>query len=92
MEAFRTPGRAKRTYRELKLLRDIRHGNVSDPRSGVDEVWMKCGKRPSLTDTRQIISLLDSFISPLNDVYVGISSLLLPSGALLSNALVTGIL
>jgi serine/threonine protein kinase len=59
MKPFSTPVLAKRTYRELKLLKHITHENV----------------RPSLrayncdlTCIHQIISLSDVFISPLEDL------------------------
>ena len=32
MKPFSTPVLAKRTYRELKLLKHLRHENVSNPR------------------------------------------------------------
>lgn len=55
MKPFSTPVLSKRTYRELKLLKHLRHENV------------RC--RLSLSLTHQIISLSDIFISPLEDIY-----------------------
>jgi p38 MAP kinase len=55
MKPFSTPVLSKRTYRELKLLKHLRHENVSDP----------CTDYP---DSAQIISLSDIFISPLEDM------------------------
>ncbi len=62
MKPFSTPVLAKRTYRELKLLKHLKHENVSSSRSGFAS-W------PPLT-LPQVISLSDIFISPLEDLYV----------------------
>ena len=63
MKPFSTPVLSKRTYRELKLLKHLRHENVT------------CSVFHSLslafTDIiSQVISLSDIFISPLEDMYV----------------------
>ena len=58
MKPFSTPVLAKRTYRELKLLKHIQHENVrySLALEAVPNLWL------------QIISLSDVFISPLEDL------------------------
>jgi serine/threonine protein kinase len=59
MKPFSTPVLAKRTYRELKLLKHIQHENVGIILPLTWEVLMV---------TPQIISLSDVFISPLEDL------------------------
>jgi p38 MAP kinase len=59
MKPFSTPVLSKRTYRELKLLKHLRHENVS--------IDSKLWSQPCLTYL-QIISLSDIFISPLEDM------------------------
>lgn len=63
MKPFSTPVLSKRTYRELKLLKHLRHENVS----GEDE--FRRGRTRRLHNHSQIISLSDIFISPLEDIY-----------------------
>ncbi|KAG2186075.1 hypothetical protein INT43_002513 [Umbelopsis isabellina] len=53
MKPFSTPVLSKRTYRELKLLKALKHENVTVNRFV----------------GQQIISLSDIFISPLEDIY-----------------------
>lgn len=66
MKPFSTPVLSKRTYRELKLLKHLKHENV---RSIPYRMWRR---RCVDTDTAlQVISLSDIFISPLEDMYVG---------------------
>lgn len=59
MKPFSTPVLSKRTYRELKLLKHLRHENVCEPVT--DRTLMDI-------DDWQIISLSDIFISPLEDM------------------------
>jgi p38 MAP kinase len=61
MKPFSTPVLAKRTYRELKLLKHLKHENVS--------LASPAHHYPMLTAV-QVISLSDIFISPLEDMYV----------------------
>lgn len=67
MKPFSTPVLSKRTYRELKLLKHLRHENVcflvTVPLGNVSS--------GSLNIYPQVISLSDIFISPLEDMYVG---------------------
>ena len=56
MKPFSTPVLAKRTYRELKLLKHLRHEIVFTPSLYSS---LRC----------KIISLSDIFISPLEDIY-----------------------
>jgi p38 MAP kinase len=58
MKPFSTPVLAKRTYRELKLLKHLRHENVSKIVSTTFKMLID-----------QVISLSDIFISPLEDMY-----------------------
>ena len=69
MKPFSTPVLSKRTYRELKLLKHLRHENVR---------WLPHQLAPpscyrhintNHSDSVQIISLSDIFISPLEDMY-----------------------
>ena len=60
MKPFSTPVLSKRTYRELKLLKHLKHENV---RLQILQM-MTCANAP------QVISLSDIFISPLEDMYV----------------------
>lgn len=63
MKPFSTPVLAKRTYRELKLLKHLKHENVGRLRLP--------HPTPLLTAfLLQVISLSDIFISPLEDMYV----------------------
>jgi p38 MAP kinase len=59
MKPFSTPVLAKRTYRELKLLKHLKHENVSLP----DIAPLQLS-----THNTQVISLSDIFISPLEDM------------------------
>lgn len=69
MKPFSTPVLAKRTYRELKLLKHLKHENVCTAPSRLDDQYEE---KKSITDTpAQVISLSDIFISPLEDMYVG---------------------
>jgi len=62
MKPFSTPVLSKRTYRELKLLKHLRHENVGYRNAtGIEQIAHKM----------QVISLSDIFISPLEDMYVG---------------------
>ncbi|OKL63970.1 Mitogen-activated protein kinase hog1 [Talaromyces atroroseus] len=62
MKPFSTPVLSKRTYRELKLLKHLRHENVSGAPPFL--------RRPEDIDSlSQVISLSDIFISPLEDIY-----------------------
>ncbi|KAJ8115423.1 hypothetical protein ONZ43_g4668 [Nemania bipapillata] len=63
MKPFSTPVLAKRTYRELKLLKHLRHENVScfSPISAINS--------SAVNNAFQVISLSDIFISPLEDIY-----------------------
>lgn len=68
MKPFSTPVLAKRTYRELKLLKHLKHENV----------WIYYRQhRVHSTYNVQVISLSDIFISPLEDMYVITQNLLL---------------
>lgn len=58
MKPFSTPVLSKRTYRELKLLKHLKHENVGPT--------MPTYKRGA--DNSQVISLSDIFISPLEDM------------------------
>lgn len=75
MKPFSTPVLSKRTYRELKLLKHLRHENVGSSRIQCALPWRElihmftCTKR-----LIQIISLSDIFISPLEDMYVVINT------------------
>ncbi|KNG46772.1 mitogen-activated protein kinase HOG1 [Stemphylium lycopersici] len=60
MKPFSTPVLSKRTYRELKLLKHLRHENVSNS---------NCHRPEENSNVEQIISLSDIFISPLEDIY-----------------------
>jgi serine/threonine protein kinase len=62
MKPFSTPVLAKRTYRELKLLKHIQHENVCTP-SPTNSTYAFHSCLP-----QQIISLSDVFISPLEDL------------------------
>ncbi|KAI9167098.1 Mitogen-activated protein kinase HOG1 [Paramyrothecium foliicola] len=62
MKPFSTPVLAKRTYRELKLLKHLKHENASHSL----ENFTTCS--PYLHPL-QVISLSDIFISPLEDIY-----------------------
>ena len=62
MKPFSTPVLAKRTYRELKLLKHIQHENVCPTPPRVPP------QMAHLHVPRQIISLSDVFISPLEDL------------------------
>ena len=64
MKPFSTPVLSKRTYRELKLLKHLKHENVSA--AACTPAWQHA-------DYLQVISLSDIFISPLEDMYDGIS-------------------
>ena len=64
MKPFSTPVLAKRTYRELKLLKHIRHENVSP-----STATARPARTAALAHLAQIISLSDVFISPLEDLY-----------------------
>jgi p38 MAP kinase len=59
MKPFSTPVLAKRTYRELKLLKHLKHENVSLPYTSPLQLS---------THNKQVISLSDIFISPLEDM------------------------
>ncbi|PQE29128.1 map kinase protein [Rutstroemia sp. NJR-2017a BBW] len=59
MKPFSTPVLSKRTYRELKLLKHLKHENLS----GAKTVEFEEANIP------QVISLSDIFISPLEDIY-----------------------
>lgn len=61
MKPFSTPVLAKRTYRELKLLKHIQHENVR---------LHSTRFKPISSRHVQIISLSDVFISPLEDMCV----------------------
>lgn len=67
MKPFSTPVLSKRTYRELKLLKHIRHENVS-VKKAVESHFT--GILTPLCTPCQIISLSDIFISPLEDMWV----------------------
>ena len=67
MKPFSTPVLSKRTYRELKLLKHLRHENVSSSTRFL---------RTKLTKLVQVISLSDIFISPLEDMYASYDSTL----------------
>lgn len=73
MKPFSTPVLSKRTYRELKLLKHIRHENVSLTLHFRRRCF--CSSRllsdvlTRLSAACQIISLSDIFISPLEDIY-----------------------
>ncbi|EKD18708.1 mitogen-activated protein kinase sty1 [Drepanopeziza brunnea f. sp. 'multigermtubi' MB_m1] len=60
MKPFSTPVLSKRTYRELKLLKHLKHENV--------RTWPAPAAIPLLMPS-QVISLSDIFISPLEDIY-----------------------
>jgi p38 MAP kinase len=62
MKPFSTPVLSKRTYRELKLLKHLRHENVRSRPSFMSGIQAH--------ENLQIISLSDIFISPLEDMYV----------------------
>ena len=70
MKPFSTPVLAKRTYRELKLLKHIQHENVRR-RPIHFALYNRSSKRRPI----QIISLSDVFISPLEDLSVLIRSI-----------------
>jgi p38 MAP kinase len=61
MKPFSTPVLSKRTYRELKLLKHLRHENVLS-------IYTSTSTFSLLIDS-QVISLSDIFISPLEDMY-----------------------
>ena len=69
MKPFSTPVLAKRTYRELKLLKHIRHENVScialeqAPKQVPNQAY-----GIGAYSLPQIITLSDIFISPLEDM------------------------
>lgn len=65
MKPFSTPVLAKRTYRELKLLKHLRHENVRtlNPAQALRRLHL------ANQITLQVISLSDIFISPLEDMY-----------------------
>ncbi|TVY23200.1 Mitogen-activated protein kinase [Lachnellula hyalina] len=63
MKPFSTPVLSKRTYRELKLLKHLKHENVRF-------LTRPLRRQESKADlTPQVISLSDIFISPLEDMY-----------------------
>jgi p38 MAP kinase len=69
MKPFSTPVLAKRTYRELKLLKHLRHENVGGPLVTVyDGPRSMRSKNTPANLAAQIISLSDIFISPLEDM------------------------
>lgn len=59
MKPFSTPVVSKRTYRELKLLKHLKHENVSPLKGMIANALLKYVK---------VISLSDIFISPLEDM------------------------
>ena len=61
MKPFSTPVLSKRTYRELKLLKHLRHENVSKQHDNRQATLILMAA--------QVISLSDIFISPLEDMY-----------------------
>ncbi|KAF7559063.1 hypothetical protein G7046_g5092 [Stylonectria norvegica] len=63
MKPFSTPVLAKRTYRELKLLKHLKHENVGDTSPTTSAA------SPLTLLLVQVISLSDIFISPLEDIY-----------------------
>lgn len=65
MKPFSTPVLAKRTYRELKLLKHLKHENVCQ--SWIP--YLAALYFLMLTYDHQVISLSDIFISPLEDMY-----------------------
>lgn len=73
MKPFSTPVLAKRTYRELKLLKHLRHENVRPRQHSIlnpgSQLRQQECKSSRLT-CKQVISLSDIFISPLEDMYV----------------------
>lgn len=53
---------ARRTYRELRLLKHLKHENVSgDSPRGPGRAWAGLGRTAMLTPFRQVIGLLDVF-------------------------------
>lgn len=68
MKPFSTPVLSKRTYRELKLLKHIRHENVRTSSKKHFYFTWSCPYF-SYLPIIQIISLSDIFISPLEDIY-----------------------
>jgi hypothetical protein len=62
MKPFSTPVLSKRTYRELKLLKHLRHENVC-----IGKLFLSNSPSDSVS---QVISLSDIFISPLEDMFV----------------------
>ena len=74
MKPFSTPVLSKRTYRELKLLKHLRHENVC-------AAGLKSKTLSGADCLQKVISLSDIFISPLEDMYVLplVISTLLPS-------------
>lgn len=66
MKPFSTPVLAKRTYRELKLLKHLRHENVPHPRPR--------SSHKAYQNPLQVISLSDIFISPLEDMYAALTT------------------
>ncbi|KAM5518449.1 mitogen-activated protein kinase sty1 [Fusarium oxysporum f. sp. phaseoli] len=68
MKPFSTPVLAKRTYRELKLLKHLKHENVSiSPCTARHPPIVRFSMLMQLC--YQVISLSDIFISPLEDIY-----------------------
>ena len=67
MKPFSTPVLAKRTYRELKLLKHLRHENVC---LVIIKKSFAAVEVLTRSRVRQIITLSDIFISPLEDLYV----------------------
>lgn len=60
MKPFSTPVLSKRTYRELKLLKHLKHENVGSATTAGFVL---------VANSTQVISLSDIFISPLEDMY-----------------------
>ncbi|KAH7145851.1 kinase-like domain-containing protein [Dactylonectria estremocensis] len=70
MKPFSTPVLAKRTYRELKLLKHLKHENVSTAcQPSAPRADPPFRNRLLTFFSRQVISLSDIFISPLEDIY-----------------------
>ncbi|TXC11992.1 hypothetical protein FocTR4_00007026 [Fusarium oxysporum f. sp. cubense] len=71
MKPFSTPVLAKRTYRELKLLKHLKHENVSISPCTARHPRESFAFNASLfaSTVLVVISLSDIFISPLEDIY-----------------------
>jgi p38 MAP kinase len=68
MKPFSTPVLAKRTYRELKLLKHLKHENVRPATPLRYPLRGRVARALFANTLPKVISLSDIFISPLEDM------------------------